>query len=146
MTINGQTFSLKDPGADHVVTDGNTEVNPGAVPSFGHAGVNDKGHLFTSPGSDEAEFLFGEKAFGDLNTATHTLVLANTIYAGLVDIFNGTNADIYISFDGTTDKVRVPSGTGKIFVLKASGKHTTSDIYAKLVSAAASGTVSVTLV
>ena len=60
-----------------------------------------------------------EAAFGDVGAAYAALGAALSDHARLISFYNTTNVDIYISFDGVVDHIRVASGSFQVFDLTA---------------------------
>lgn len=58
-----------------------------------------------------------EAAFGSVGAGYTALGGAFTDYARIVSIFNSTDQDIYVSFNGSTNHMRVASGSGQVLDL-----------------------------
>ena len=58
-----------------------------------------------------------EVAFGGIGAAYAALGTALTDNARIISITNATDAEIYISFDGTTDHLRLSAGSFKLLDL-----------------------------
>ena len=58
-----------------------------------------------------------EVAFGGVGAAYAALGTGTDDYIRIVSIINSTDADIYVSTDGTTNHFRIASGTGQIIDL-----------------------------
>lgn len=55
-----------------------------------------------------------EAAFGAIAAAYTAIGTATTDYARVVSFFNSTDKDVYISLDGTTNHIRLASGSGQV--------------------------------
>ncbi len=60
-----------------------------------------------------------EAAFGTIGAAYAAIGTATTDHTRIISIFNSTNTDVYISFDGVTNHMRIASGTGQVLDLTA---------------------------
>jgi len=60
-----------------------------------------------------------EVAFGSIGAAYAAVGSATSDMARLVGITNTTDVEVYISFDGTTNHLRLASGSFKLFDLTA---------------------------
>lgn len=60
-----------------------------------------------------------EAAFGSIGAAYAALGSALSDHCRIFSVFNSTDVDVYISFDGTTNHLRVASGTGQVYDLTA---------------------------
>ena len=60
-----------------------------------------------------------EVAFGGVGAAYANLGTALTDNARIIAITNSTNVEVYISFDGTTDHLRLAANSFKLFDLTA---------------------------
>lgn len=58
-----------------------------------------------------------EQAFGSIGASYAAIGTATVDHARLVSISNSTDADVYISLDGTTNMLRVASNSFKLFDL-----------------------------
>lgn len=56
-------------------------------------------------------------AFGGVNAAYTAVGTATTDHSRLISIFNSTDTDVLLSFDGSTDHMRIASGTGQVLDL-----------------------------
>lgn len=66
-----------------------------------------------------------EVAFGSINATYTALGTALEHDAFTVSLFNDTNANIYVSVDGSTDHIKVAAQTGRVFDYK------TNDMFRK---------------
>lgn len=98
----------------------------------------------STAGLSPANWESGEIAFGDAEI-TYEVLIANAESAKVIDIYNGYNVGIWISFNGTDDQVYLPPTTGKIYNLKDMGMTVNTDVEMRAVSAPASGSVIATL-
>lgn len=91
--------------------------------------------------------LSGSLAFGSLSIITYTAVVTNSLskQAVMVDCYNSTNADIFISRNASTVSSVIPSGQGKILPYGQIGLDWRTDLSAKAVSAPSSGALYCTL-
>lgn len=80
--------------------------------------------------SDAAWKTLGEVAFGSI-TASYTTALTNGNPLLFIDIYNGTNAAIYLSFDATNNHLYVPSLTTLGISLAEMQMHETSNVSVK---------------
>lgn len=69
-----------------------------------------------------------EKAFGDVAAAYSAIGTSTTDYARLICMSNGTDADVYVSIDGTTNHFRIPANGFKLLDLTAN-KQSNSQLY-----------------
>lgn len=60
-----------------------------------------------------------EIAFGDITSSYQAVGTATTVPVRILAIQSSMDTDMYISFDGTTDQLRVFAGSGKVFDLMA---------------------------
>lgn len=60
-----------------------------------------------------------EAAFGSIGANYAALGSALTDNCRIFSAFNSTDADVYISFDGSTNHLRMAAGTGFVFDLTA---------------------------
>lgn len=74
-------------------------------------------------------------------TSSYTTALTNTEPIRVLDFYNGTDADLYISFNASTNHLVLPASTGKILDLGASGLHVDSNVSVKYVSNPSGGTL-----
>lgn len=58
-----------------------------------------------------------EAAFGSVGAAYTALGAVTTDYTRVFAVYNTTDTDVYISFDGVTDHLRVASGSGQVYDL-----------------------------
>jgi hypothetical protein len=84
-----------------------------------------------------------EVAFGAITAA---FVQMGAVFAGplrIICLTNDTDADVYFSFDGTTNQLRLKAGTFKLFDCKTNDGffNTGQAIYVKYVTAPSSGLV-----
>jgi len=56
-------------------------------------------------------------AFGAIGAGYAALGTATTDHSRLFSIFNSTNTDVLISFDGATDHMRIAAGSGQVLDL-----------------------------
>lgn len=69
-----------------------------------------------------------EDAFGDVGAAYSTLGAVLADYTRLIRLVNDTDADVYISFDGTTNHIRLKTNT--FFLIDVtSNKQSNSQLY-----------------
>jgi len=60
-----------------------------------------------------------EAAFGAIGAAYAALGTALTDHARIVSFYNTSDAEVYISFDGVNDHIRLASGSFQLFDLTA---------------------------
>jgi len=84
-----------------------------------------------------------ELDFGDISGSYAALGLPTSKVVRILSFNNGTDADIYISFDGSTDNLLIKSNSFKLFDLTTNRSPTTglflsigTQMYAKLESSA----------
>ena len=58
-----------------------------------------------------------EVAFGSVGAAYAALGAVTSDYTRIFAVYNTTDTDVYISFDGVTDHLRVASGSGQVLDL-----------------------------
>jgi hypothetical protein len=90
----------------------------------------------------------GEVAFGGISGTYATLGVPMPGHARIVCFTNSTNADVYISADGTTNHLRLAAGSSKLFDFSTNriqddGLFVAEGVqfYVKQVTAPASGSV-----
>lgn len=64
-----------------------------------------------------------EVAFGAIGAAYSAVGVRTIDYTRLLMASNDTDADVYVSFDGTTDHIRIKAGSQKTFDLTANTVH-----------------------
>ena len=69
-----------------------------------------------------------ESAFGSILAAYSAVGAATTDYARLICMSNGTDADVYVSIDGTNNHFRIPANGFKLLDLTAN-KQSNSQLY-----------------
>jgi hypothetical protein len=96
-----------------------------------------------------ARFFFGSVAAAGINTSTFTTLVTNTgnERAVAIDVFNRTDRDMYISFNGTDNQEFVPTGVGKLIQFRDNLRYVDQNVSIKAVgSNATTGSVYGTII
>lgn len=107
--------------------------------------TDEQGRLFvrTTPALAKS----GELAAVDVDLAAYATLITNTEKGLILDIYNGTDRDIIVSVDGTNPFLYIPTLIGKVIHLGNVGKHISSNVSVKALTAdATTGSVLGTLI
>lgn len=77
-----------------------------------------------------ASHLYGTMAAGSI-TGSYQAVLTDSNNKIYVNLYNGTNSDILVSFNGTNDHDILPPGTALVYNLGALKKHIATNVSIK---------------
>lgn len=89
----------------------------------------------------------GITAAASVDLAGYTTIITNTDKGVILDCYNGTDQTIILSVDGTNPFIYIPTLLGKVVLLGDSGKHISSNLSVKALTAdATTGSVLCTLI